>query len=61
MKKESLQTLEGRLIKDGVRQAIKDRQVVLADLVHAIREYRKFAELKSLTLQGSITRTQFTS
>ena len=45
--------LEGRLVKDGVRKAIKDRQIVLTDLVHAIREYRKLADAKPLTLQRS--------
>jgi hypothetical protein len=37
---------EGRLVKDGVRKAIRDRQVALADLVHAIREYQRIAESK---------------
>jgi hypothetical protein len=45
--------LEGRLVKDGVRKAIQERQIVLADLVHAIREYRKLADSTPLTLQGS--------
>jgi hypothetical protein len=45
--------LEGRLVKDGVRKALKDRQAVLADLVHAIREYRRLTDQKPLTLQGS--------
>ena len=45
--------LEGRLVKDGVRKAIRDRRVALGELVHAIREYRKIAESKPLTLQGS--------
>jgi hypothetical protein len=44
--------LEGRLVKDAVRKAIKDRQNALTDLTHAIREYRKFAD-KPLALQGS--------
>jgi len=44
---------EGRIVKDGVRKAILDRQIVLADLVHAVREYRKLAESTPLTLQGS--------
>ena len=44
---------EGRLVKDGVRNAIRERQIVLTDLVHAIREYRKLADQKPLTLQGS--------
>src|ERR1700730_3868149 len=45
--------LEGRIVKDGVKKALRDRQLALADLVHAIREYRKIAESKPLTLQGS--------
>ncbi len=44
--------LEGRLVKDIVRKALKDRQNALTDLVHAIREYRKLANQPS-TLQGS--------
>jgi hypothetical protein len=45
--------LEGRLIKDGVRKAITDRQNALHELVHAINQYRKLSESKPLTLQGS--------
>ena len=45
--------LEGRIVKDGVRKAVRERQAALADLVHAIREYRKIADSKPLTLQGS--------
>jgi hypothetical protein len=45
--------LEGRLVKDGVRKAIRDRQNALTDLVHAIWEYRKLADKRPLTLQGS--------
>lgn len=41
-----------RLVKDGVRKALKDRQNALTDLVHAIRECRRLAD-KPLTLQGS--------
>jgi hypothetical protein len=44
---------EGRLVKDAVRNAIRERQIVLTDPVHAIREYRKPADQKPLTLQGS--------
>jgi hypothetical protein len=44
--------LEGRLVKDTVRKALKDRQNALTDLVHAIREYRKLAD-QPLALQGS--------
>jgi hypothetical protein len=34
--------LEGRIVKDGVRKVVKDRQVALGDLSRAIREFRKF-------------------
>jgi hypothetical protein len=45
--------LEGRIVKDGVRKALKDRQIALAGLlVDAVREYRKLAETTPLTLQG---------
>jgi hypothetical protein len=44
--------LEGRLVKDGVRKSLKDRQSALTDLIHAIHEYRKLVD-KPLTLQGS--------
>jgi hypothetical protein len=33
--------LEGRLIKDGVRKAIKDRQNALHELLNAINQYPK--------------------
>jgi hypothetical protein len=45
--------LDGRIVKDGVRKALRERQAALADLVHAIREYRRLAEAKPLTLQGA--------
>jgi hypothetical protein len=45
--------LEGRIVKDGVRKALRDRQLALAELVHAIQHYRKVADSKPLTLQGS--------
>jgi hypothetical protein len=45
--------LEGRVVKDGVRKALRDRQLALTDLVHAIQDYRQIAESKPLTLQGS--------
>jgi hypothetical protein len=45
--------LEDRLVKDGVRTALRDRQEALSELVEAIRKYRKFAEKTPLTLQGS--------
>jgi hypothetical protein len=44
--------LEGRIVKDGVRKTLQDRQKGLRDLVHAVREFRKFAE-QPLTLRGS--------
>ena len=45
--------LEGRIVKDGVRKALRDRQLALVELVHAVREYRKIADGKPLTLQES--------
>jgi hypothetical protein len=42
--------LEGRIVKDGVRGAVLDRQNALTDLVHAIREYRRLADSTPLTL-----------
>jgi hypothetical protein len=44
--------LEGRIIKDGVRKAIRDRQEALTELVHAIKEYRRLADETPLTLRG---------
>src|SRR5580704_12683987 len=45
--------LEGRIVKDGVKKALRDRQLALAELVHAIQHYRKVADSKPLTLQRS--------
>jgi len=45
--------LEGRVVKDGVRKALRDRQLGLTELVHAIRHFRQIADSKPLTLQGS--------
>ena len=45
--------LEGRLVKDGVRKAIRERQDALHELVNATNQYRKLSERKPLTLQGS--------
>ena len=42
----------GRVVKDGVRKIVKDRQLALHDLVQAIREFRKFTD-QPLTLRGS--------
>ena len=44
--------LEGRIVKDGVRKTVKDRQLALDELVKAIREFRKFTD-QPLTLRGS--------
>jgi hypothetical protein len=44
--------LEGRIVKDGVRKALRDRQLALTELVHAIREYRAVADSKPLSFQG---------
>jgi hypothetical protein len=43
--------LEGRIVKDGVRKTVKDRQLALGELVKAIREFRKFTD-QPLTLRG---------
>jgi hypothetical protein len=43
---------EGRIVKDGVRKALRDRQSAVTELAHAVREYRTIAESKPLTLQG---------
>jgi hypothetical protein len=45
--------LEGGLVKDGVRKAIRDRQNALHELLNAINQCRKLSESKPLTLQGS--------
>jgi hypothetical protein len=44
--------IEGRIVKDGVRKAVKDHQTALDGLVKAIREFRKFTD-QPLTLRGS--------
>jgi hypothetical protein len=36
--------LEGRIVKDGVRKIVTDRQLALAELLKAIREFRKFTD-----------------
>jgi hypothetical protein len=45
--------LEGRIIKDGVRKALMERQSALTDILHAVRQYRSLAEKQPLTLQGA--------
>jgi NAD(P)H-dependent FMN reductase len=44
--------LEGRIVKDGVKKALRERQDALSELVDAIRLYRQLADSKPLTLQG---------
>jgi hypothetical protein len=44
--------LEGRIVKDGLRKALRDHQLALVELVHAIRHFRQIADSKPLTLQG---------
>lgn len=44
--------LEGRIVKDGVRKVVKDRQQALVDLVHAIKQYWKLSEAP-LRLRGA--------
>jgi hypothetical protein len=39
-------------VNDRVRKSLKDRQNVLTDLIHAIREFRNLAD-QPLTLRGS--------
>jgi hypothetical protein len=38
---------------DGVKSALRARQDALAELVDAIRQYRKLADKTPLTLQGA--------
>ena len=39
--------LEGRVVKDGVKKALKDRQDALSEFVAAVRLYQKLADLTS--------------
>ena len=43
---------EGRMIKEAIRKALRERQGALAELVRAIKEYRKLAD-QPLTLRDS--------
>jgi hypothetical protein len=45
--------LEGRVVKDGLKKALRDRQDALGNRVDTVRAYRKLADSKPLTLQGS--------
>jgi hypothetical protein len=42
--------LEGRVVKDGVKKALKDRQNALSELVAAVRLFKKLAD-QPLTLR----------
>jgi hypothetical protein len=39
------------VVKDGVKEALRDRQNALSELVAAVRLYLKLADSKPLTLQ----------
>jgi hypothetical protein len=43
--------LEGRVVKDGVKKALRDRQDALSELVDAVRLFRKLADKTPLTLR----------
>src|ERR1700712_5727760 len=43
--------LEGRIVKDGVKKALRERQDALSELVDTIRLYRKLADKTPLTLR----------
>ena len=43
--------LEGRIVKDGLRKALTERQIALDGLLKAICEFRKFTD-QPLTLRG---------
>src|ERR1700730_11936884 len=47
--------LEGRVVKDGIRKALRDRQDALGNLVDAVRAYRKLADSKPLRRWQLIT------
>src|SRR5215472_4654983 len=44
---------EGRIIKEAIRKALRERQGALAELVQAIKEYKKLAD-QPLTLRDSV-------
>jgi hypothetical protein len=43
--------LEGRIVKEGLRKALTERQIALDGLLKAVCEFRKFAD-QPLTLRG---------
>jgi len=42
--------LEGRIVKDGVRKTVKDRQLAMDELLKAVSEFRKYTD-QPLTLR----------
>ena len=44
---------EGRMIKEAIRKALRERQGALAELIQAIKQYRKLAD-QPLTLRDSV-------
>ena len=44
---------EGRIIKEAIRKALRERQGAIAELVGAIKQYRKLAD-QPLTLRDSV-------
>jgi hypothetical protein len=44
---------EGRILKEAIRKALRERQGAIAELVQAIKEYRKLAD-QPLTLRDSV-------
>jgi hypothetical protein len=47
--------LEGRVVKDGVKKALRDRQDALSELVDAVRLLRKLADSKPLHGMKSVS------
>jgi hypothetical protein len=45
--------LEDRVVKDGVKKALRDRKDALSELVNAVQLYGKLTDSKPLTLQGN--------
>ena len=47
--------LEGRIVKDGVKKALRDRQLALTELVHAIREVSEIGRVKTTHVTGDFS------
>jgi len=43
--------LEGRIVKDGVRRVVKDRQLALGEFLKAIREFGRYAEVEASEIE----------